>query len=84
MLGQVRTLLAPWELMLAAVSQEVVQTSDIKGEKLPMKQVRSSVARRLGVIVPDPVPACRDVEGIVEMVVDATQNYLHPVTEERL
>ena len=70
--------------MLRSLTEEVVKSSDIEGGKLDMEQVRSSVARRLGMDVAGLVPADRNVEGIVEMMIDATQNYAQPLTAERL
>lgn len=70
--------------VLGMLTEEVVKSSDIEGEKLDKEQVRSSVARRLGMDIAGSVPADRDVEGVVEMMLDATQNYAQPLTEERL
>lgn len=70
--------------VLRSLTEEVVKSSDIEGEKLDMEQVRSSVARRLGMDVAGLIPADRNVEGIVEMMLDATQNYAQPLTVERL
>lgn len=70
--------------VLGTLTEEVVKSSDIEGEKLDRDQVRSSVARRLGIEIAGMVPADRYVEGVVEMMLDATQNYAEPLTEERL
>lgn len=63
---------------------EVRKTSDIEGEHLDEKQVRSSIAKRLGIEVAGLPEADRHVDGVVEMVLDATENYKKPLTEERL
>jgi Fic family protein len=62
----------------------VVRSSEIEGEKLDSDQVRSSIARRLGMDVGGLVPTARDVEGVVEMMLDATTNYAQPLTADRL
>jgi Fic family protein len=62
----------------------VLKSSEIEGEVLNADQVRSSIARRLGMDIAGLIPADRNVEGIVEMMLDATQNYNAPLTEERL
>lgn len=72
------------EAHLHTLTQDVVQSSDIEGEKLDTEQVRSSIARRLGVDIGGSVPADRNVEGVVEMMLDATGNFSAPLTEERL
>jgi Fic family protein len=72
------------ESVLRTLTEEVVKSSDIEGEKLDRHQVRSSIARRLGMDVAGIVPADRNVEGVVEMMLDATQNYAKPLTDERL
>lgn len=72
------------EAHLRTLTEEVIKSSEIEGEKLRRPQVRSSLARRLGLDVGGLVPADRDVEGVVEMIVDATGNYADPLTEERL
>jgi Fic family protein len=69
---------------LAALTDDVVKTSEIEGEQLDVKSVRSSIARRLGVDIGALAPVDRHVEGVVEMVLDATANCLAPVTRERL
>lgn len=72
------------EAHLRTLTQDVVQSSDIEGEKLDTEQVRSSIARRLGVDIGGGVPADRNVEGVVEMMLEATGNYATPLTENRL
>ena len=72
------------EASLSTLTADVVKSSAIEGEVLDVEQVRSSIARRLGLDVASIGPASRDVEGIVEMMLDATQHYAAPVTTERL
>ena len=72
------------EAHLRTLTEDVLKSSEIEGEKLERDQVRSSIARRLGMDVAGLVPADRDVEGVVEMMMDATGNYSQPLTEERL
>jgi Fic family protein len=69
---------------LAALTEDVVKTSEIEGEIVSVDSVRSSIARRLGVDIGALTPVDRHVEGVVEMVLDATVNCLAPVTQERL
>ncbi len=69
---------------LAALTEDVVKTSEIEGEQLNVDSVRSSIARRLGVDIGALAPVDRHVEGVVEMVLDATANCQAPVTRERL
>ncbi len=69
---------------LAALTEDVVKTSEIEGEQLNVASVRSSIARRLGVAIGALAPVDRHVEGVVEMVLDATANYHAPVSKERL
>ena len=73
------------EATLRALTEEVVKTSEIEGERLNEGQVRSSLARRLGMEnAAFSTTVDRNVEGIVEIVLDATRNYDKPVTDERL
>lgn len=72
------------EAVLGILTQDVVRSSQIEGEILDSDQVRSSIARRLGIDIGALTPADRDVEGVVEMTLDATQRYREPLTEERL
>jgi len=72
------------EAELETLTLDVLKSSEIEGEKLPPDQVRSSIARRLGLETGGTVPAGRDVEGVVEMMLDATQNFSKPLSEERL
>ncbi|HET6347001.1 MAG TPA: DUF4172 domain-containing protein, partial [Myxococcota bacterium] len=69
---------------LHAVTDDVVSSSAIEGERLDLQQVRSSVARRLGLETEALLPADRDIEGVVQMTLDATQNAESPLTMERL
>jgi Fic family protein len=72
------------EATLRSLTEEVVKSSEIEGEVLNRDQVRSSLARRLGVNIGGLTPADRNVEGIVEMMLDATEKYDQPLTDERL
>ena len=72
------------EAHLRTLTEDVVKSSEIEGEQLQADQVRSSIARRLGMDVAGLVPSDRNVEGVVEMMLDATRNYDQPLTEERL
>jgi Fic family protein len=69
---------------LSALTEDVVKTSEIEGEQLDVESVRSSIARRLGVDIGALAPVDRHVEGVVEMVLDATANCSAPVTRDRL
>jgi Fic family protein len=69
---------------LQALTQEVITTSAIEGEALNLDAVRSSIARRLGVDIGALAPADRHVDGVVDMVLDATQHHAQPLTAERL
>lgn len=69
---------------LAALTEDVVKTSEIEGEQLDVESVRSSIARRLGVDIGALAPVDRHVEGVVEMVLDATAHCAEPLTRERL
>ncbi|MCB1488391.1 MAG: Fic family protein [Bauldia sp.] len=72
------------EAMLRTLTQEVVKSGEIEGELLDADQVRSSIARRLGIDIGALTPADRNVEGVVEMMLDATGHYDAPLTDERL
>jgi len=72
------------EVLLQTLIEDVIKSSDIEGEKLDSAQVRSSIARRLGMDIAGLVPADRKVEGVVEMMLDATQKYDSPLTAKRL
>lgn len=69
---------------LAALTDDVLKTSEIEGEQLNAASVRSSIARRLGVDIGALAPVDRHAEGVVDMVLDATQNSLATLTEARL
>ena len=72
------------EAVLSTLTEDVLKSSEIEGELLDKEQVRSSIARRLGMDIGALPPIDRDVEGVVEMMLDATQRYHTPLTEERL
>ena len=72
------------EASLGTLTNDVLKSSAIEGENLNRKEVRSSIARRLGIDIAGLVPSSRDVEGIVEMMLDATQRHSDPLTEDRL
>ena len=72
------------EAVLETLTTEVIKTSEIEGQILDLDQVRSSIARRLGIEVSGLAPSDRNVDGVVELMLDATQNYKKTVTEDRL
>ena len=72
------------EASLAVLTSDVVKSSAIEGEKLNPDEVRSSIARRLGLDVAGLPKAGRDVEGVVEMMLDGTRNFDKPLTKTRL
>jgi Fic family protein len=72
------------EAVLQTLTADVLKTSEIEGEQLDAEQVRSSIARRLGMDVGALKPADRNVEGVVEMMLDATGRYDQPLTADRL
>ena len=72
------------EAALSNMSLELVRSSEIEGERLNLEEVRSSIARRLGIETAGLVPFSRYVEGVVEMQLDATQNYDKPLSHDRL
>lgn len=69
---------------LKILTQDITKTSEIEGEILDVDTVRSSIARRLSVGLSDTRPVDRNVEGIVDVMLDATQKYAAPLTVERL
>lgn len=69
---------------LRTLTLEIVKSNEIEGEILDSEQVRSSIARRLGMDIGGLVPASRNVEGVVEMVLDATQKFLEQLSDSRL
>ncbi len=72
------------EAVLNTLTLDVLKSSEIEGEILEQDQVRSSIAKRLGIDIAGAVQSERHVEGIVEMMLDATQQYDSPLTKERL
>lgn len=72
------------EASLQTLTLDVLKSSEIEGELLDASQVRSSIARRLGMDIAGLVPTDRHVEGIVEMMLDATQQYQQPLSADRL
>ena len=72
------------EVVLQAITSDVVKSSEIEGELLDQTQVRSSVARRLGIEAAAVDPIDRNVEGVVDMMLDATQKFDQPLSKERL
>lgn len=72
------------EASLKVLTEDVVKTSEIEGERLDPDQVRSSIARRLGMEVAGLVPSERTVDGIVEVMLDATGNASNALTQRRL
>ncbi len=72
------------QVLLGTLTEDVLKSSEIEGEQLEADQVRSSVARRLGIDIGGLTPADRRVEGVVEMMLDATQRYEEPLSAERL
>jgi len=86
LLGQMETLgfelteKATWETLIL----DVVDTSKIEGEFLNPELVRSSIARKLGIENVEYTSVPRNIDGIVDVLLDATQNYDKPLTEERL
>lgn len=72
------------EASLKTLTSDVIKSSAIEGEVLDAAQVRSSIARRLGLDFGGHAKVSRDVEGVVELMLDATQNHAKPLTEERL
>lgn len=72
------------EAHLQTLTEDVVKSSEIEGEKLEREQVRSSIAQRLGMDISGLKPVDRNVEGVVEMMFDATSNFAQPLTKQRL
>jgi Fic family protein len=72
------------EAVLLTLTSDVLKSSEIEGQKLDAEQVRSSIARRLGMDIGALKPTDRNVEGVVEMMLDATRHYNQPLTDERL
>ncbi len=72
------------EAKLTTLTLDVLKSSEIEGEKLDFQQVRSSIARKLGINLGGIVSSTRNVDGVVEMTLDATQNFLTHLSNERL
>lgn len=72
------------EAVLQTLTEDVVKSSDIEGEKLDPEAVRSSIARRMELDIGGLKPSDRNVDGVVEMMLDATRHYSKPLTRERL
>ncbi|MBK8698536.1 MAG: Fic family protein [Saprospiraceae bacterium] len=72
------------EATLTTLTLDVVKSSEIEGEQLNYEQVWSSIARRLGLTIGGLITSDRNVEGVVDIVLDATQNFKKPITEKRL
>lgn len=72
------------EALLTTLTLDVLKSTEIEGERLDSDQVRSSIARRLGLAACDLVHSSRNVDGVVEMMIDASQNYMDELTESRL
>lgn len=72
------------EAVLQTLTADVLKSSEIEGEQLDAEQVRSSIARRLSMDIGALKPADRHIEGVVEMMLDATRHYDQPLTDERL
>ena len=72
------------EATLEALTLEIIKSNEIEGEQLNIDQVRSSIARRLGLGIAGLIPSDRNVDGVVDMVLDAVENFSEPLTKERL
>ena len=72
------------EALLDTLTLDVLKSSEIEGEYLNPDQVRSSIARRLGMEIAGSVESDRNIDGVVEMMLDATQNCFKPLTADRL
>ncbi len=72
------------EAILQTLTLDVLKSSEIEGEILDPAKVRSSIARRLGMDIAGLVPSDRHVDGVVEMMLDATQNFDKPLTQDRM
>src|SRR5260370_12887045 len=72
------------EASLQVLTEDVLKSSEIEGERLDAEEVRSSIARRLGIDIGTLKPADRNVEGVVEMMLDATRHFAQPLTAKRL
>ena len=72
------------EAVLQTLTEDVVKSSEIEGEKLDTEAVRSSIARHMGLDIAGLIPSERNVDGVVEMMLDATLHYSRPLTDDRL
>ncbi|MDF1547695.1 MAG: Fic family protein [Bacteroidales bacterium] len=72
------------EANLEILTQEIIKSTEIEGEFLDREQVRSSIARRLGIEISGMVYSERNVDGIVDLMLDATRNYDKELNKERL
>lgn len=70
--------------LLQVLTENIIKSSEIEGQILDKHLVRSSIAKRLGIDIGGETPVSRDIEGVVEMMLDATQNYSSNMTKERL
>lgn len=70
--------------LLQVLTENIIKSSEIEGQILDKHLVRSSIARRLGIDIGGEIPVSRDIEAIVEMMLDATQNYAKEMTKDRL
>jgi Fic family protein len=72
------------EAVLQTLTEEVLKTSEIEGDRLDRGQVRSSIARHMGMEIAGLTPSDRHVDSVVEMMLDATQKYSAKLTEDRI
>ena len=70
--------------LLQVLTENIIKSSEIEGQILDKHLVHSSIARRLGIDLGGETPVSRDIEGVVEMMLDATQNYAQNMTKERI
>lgn len=72
------------DALVNVLTENIIKSSEIEGEILNPEQVRSSIARRLGLEITSNIAIERNIEGIVEMMLDATQNFNNPINKERI
>lgn len=72
------------EAMLQSMTLEILKSNEIEGEFLDKDQIRSSIARKLGMDIAGLLPADRNIEGVVKVMFDATQKFKEPLTKDRL
>ena len=72
------------EAILLSLTEEIIKSSEIEGEQLDRDQVRSSIARRFGMEAGGLAPVDRSIEGVVDMMIDATQKFDLPLDDDRL